>query len=118
MLAEHNRFYQLCEKYGSPIGMVQIQKELNLISSSSAKVDIISEVEATKGKTLSKKLLLTMSVAQLKAMCSKLFKVEVINQKLLYVEEGYEGEDVFDEDHRQLSFFSIKDGGKIIVREI
>ena len=51
-------------------------------------------------------------------MCSKLFKVEVISQKLVYVEEGYAGEYVFDEDHRQLSFFSIKDGGKIIVREI
>ena len=76
-----------------------------------------SESQINK-KILSKKLLLGMSVAQLKAMCSKLFKVEVINQKLVYVEEGYEGEYVFDEDHRQLSFFSIKDGGKIIVREI
>lgn len=60
--------------------MVQIQKELNLISTSSAKIDIVSEVEATKGKTLNRKLLLTMTVAQLKAMFSKLFKVEVINQ--------------------------------------
>ena len=51
-------------------------------------------------------------------MCSKLFKVEVINQKLVYTEEGFEGEFDFDEDHRQLSFFSVKDGGKIIVREL
>ena len=29
------------------------------------------------GKTLTKKLLLTMTVNQLKAMCAKLFKVEV-----------------------------------------
>ena len=79
MTLEHSRFFQLCEKYGSPIGMVQIQKELNLISNSSAKVDIVSEVEATKGKSLNKKLLLSMTVAQLKAMCSKFFKVEVIN---------------------------------------
>ena len=63
MIAEHSRFYQLCEKYGSPIGMVQIQKELNLISTSSAKVDIVSEVEASKGKCLIKKLLLSMTVA-------------------------------------------------------
>ncbi len=98
--------------------MVQIQKEMNMLSNSSAKVEIISEVEATKGKALKKKLLLTMSVAQLKAMCSKLFKVEVINQKLVYTEDGFEGEFDFDEDHRQLSFFSVKDGGKIIVREL
>jgi hypothetical protein len=70
------------------------------------------------GKKLNRKLLLTMSVAELKAMCSKLFKVEVINQKLVYVEEGYDAEYVFDEDHRLLSFFSVKDGGMIIVREI
>ena len=89
-----------------------------MLSNSSAKVEIISEVEATKGKALKKKLLLTMSVAQLKAMCSKLFKVEVINQKLVYTEDGFEGEFDFDEDHRQLSFFSVKDGGKIIVREL
>jgi|LakMenE01Jun11ns_1017448.scaffolds.fasta_scaffold8506783_1 hypothetical protein len=43
--------------------MVQIQKEMNMLSNSSAKVEIISEVEATKGKALKKKLLLTMSVA-------------------------------------------------------
>ena len=63
MIANHSRFFQLCEKFGSPIGMVQIQKEMNMLSNSSAKVEIISEVEATKGKSLNKKLLLTMSVA-------------------------------------------------------
>lgn len=88
-----------------------------MISTTSAKVTIVSEVDATKGKELSKKLLLTMTVAQLKAMCAKLFKVEVINQNLVYTEAGYEMEYVFDEDYRQLSFFSVKDGGKIIVRE-
>ena len=58
-----------------------------------------------------------MTVAQLKAMCSKLFKVELIRVKLVYVEEGYEGEFDFDEDQRQLSFFSVKESGTIIVRE-
>lgn len=79
---------------------MQIQKELNLISSSSAKVTIVSEIPETLGKELSKKLLLTMTVAQLKAMCAKLFKVEVINQVLVYKEEGYADEYVFDEDYR------------------
>jgi hypothetical protein len=116
MVANHSRFFQLCEKYGSPVGVVQIQKDLNLISTSAAKVDIVSEVPETHGKVLSKKLLLTMTVAQLKAMCSKLFKVEVINQQLIYIETGFDNEYAFDEDHRQLSFFSVKDGGKIIVR--
>jgi hypothetical protein len=79
MGVEHSRFFQLCEKFGSPIGMVAIQKELNLISSTSAKIEFVSEVEVTKGKKLSRKLLLTMTVAQLKAMIAHLFKVEVMN---------------------------------------
>ena len=87
------------------------------MKANSAKVSLVSDVEATKGKQLNKKLLLTMTVAQLKAMCSKLFKVELIKCKLVYIEEGFEGEYDFDEDHRQLSFFSVKDGGSIIVRE-
>jgi hypothetical protein len=33
------------------------------------------------------------------------------------MEEGYEDEYEFDEDHRQLSFYSIKDGGKILIRD-
>lgn len=70
------------------------------------------------GKTLTKKLLLTMTVNQLKAMCAKLFKIEVTQQTLMYVEEGVEGEFDFDEEYRQLSFYSIKDGGKIFVRQL
>ncbi len=70
------------------------------------------------GKTLTKKLLLSMTVNQLKAMCAKLFKIEVVEMTLMYVEEGVEGEYDFDEDYRQLSFYSIKDGGKIYIRKL
>ena len=36
----------------------------------------------------------------------------------MYVEEGCEGEYDFNEEYRQLSFYSIKDGGKIYVRDL
>ena len=36
----------------------------------------------------------------------------------MYVEEGVEGEYDFEEEYRQLSFYSIKDGGKIYVRPL
>ena len=84
IMAQHPRFYQLVEKYGSPLGTVNIAKEGKNIKQQSAKIELISEVPATAGKTLTKKLLLNMSVAQLKAMCAKLFKVEVLAQKLEY----------------------------------
>ena len=51
-------------------------------------------------------------------MCAKLFKVEVTQQTLIYVEDGFEGEYDFDEEYRQLSFYSIKDGGTIFVRPL
>ena len=70
------------------------------------------------GKKMTKKLLLSMTVNQLKAMCAKLFKIEVTEQTLMYVEEGVEGEFDFEEEYRQLSFYSIKDGGKIYVRNL
>ena len=56
----------MVEKFGNPIETVSIQKEGTNISNSSAKVDLISQVPATLGKKLSKKLLTTMTVAQLK----------------------------------------------------
>lgn len=73
MISEHPRFYQLVEKFGNPLEMVSKQKEGTNISNSSAKVDLLSEVPQTLGKTLNKRLLTSMTVAQLKALCSKLF---------------------------------------------
>jgi len=116
MFKDHPRFYQLAEIYGSPLDIVKIDQKANL-QSNSAKVSLVSEAPATQGKTLNKKILLSMTVAQLKAMCSKLFKIEVMEQTLVYIEEGYDQEFPFDEEQRQLSIYSIRDGGKIIVRQ-
>lgn len=114
----HPRWFTLVEKFGSPLDTVSLQKEGTNIQNSTAKVELISEVESSKGKVLSKKLLLTMTVSALKSVCSKLFKVEALRVQLVYTEDGFEGEYLFDEDQRQLSFFSVKDGGRIIVREL
>jgi hypothetical protein len=53
-------------------------KEGSNIGNSSAKVDLISEVPATFGKKMNRKLLTTMTVAMLKSVCSKLFSVEAL----------------------------------------
>ena len=84
----HPRWYQLVELHGNPLGTVKLQPDKHTIATQSARVQLISEVEPTVGKTLTKKLLLTMTVNQLKAMCAKLFKIEVTQQCLMYVEEG------------------------------
>jgi Ubiquitin-like domain len=72
-------------------------------------------IAASNGKVLEKKLLLTMTVKELKAMCAKLFKVEVIKSRLIYrfEDEGHEYE--LDEELRTLSFYSVTDGGVVRV---
>lgn len=94
-----------------------MKQEGTNIASQSAKVKLVSEIEATKGKVLEKKLLMSMTVSSVKAMCAKFFKVEVIRSKLIYKEEASETLYDLDEDLRQLSFYSIRDGGHIIVQE-
>jgi hypothetical protein len=90
--------------------MVSLKKEGVNISSTSAKIKLTSNA----GKTLDKKLLMTMTVKDLKAMCAKLFKIEMMKQKLTYHQSECQPY-VLDEDLRQLSFYSISDGGEIKV---
>jgi hypothetical protein len=110
MLEQHPRWYELVEVYGSPLDIVSLKKEGTNIASTSAKLSLIS----SSGKTLEKKLLLSMTVKDLKAMCGKLFKVELLRIKLsYYLEDTHKY--VLDDELRQLSFYSMTDGGKVIV---
>ena len=72
-------------------------------------------IPATNGKTLKKKLLLSMTVGNVKALCAKLFKAEILAQKLTYFDSvsgiSYE----LEEDLRQLSFYGLCDGGQVTV---
>lgn len=105
----HPRWYELVEIYGSPLDIVSLKKEGTNIASTSAKLKLEGN-----GKLLEKKLLLSMTVKDLKAMCVKLFKVEIIKVKLVYHLEGCEPYELEDE-LRQLSFYSMTDGGKVLV---
>jgi hypothetical protein len=116
MNEHHPRFFELVHKYGSPLDMVNLKKEGKNIAQTAASLTLISEVPG-KEKTLKKKLLLSMSVSDLKAMLSKVFKIEVLNQKLSYWGPEDTHEYPLDEDFRQLSFYSIADDGKLYLRE-
>lgn len=57
-----------------------------------------------------------MTVAGLRAMCAKLFKVELLKCKMVfYSEDEYNEEYELEEDIRLLSYYGIRDGGKIVV---
>jgi len=90
MTENHARWYELVEIHGNPMDMVSFKKEGTNIASTSAKIKLISDCPKSKGKILNKKLLTSMTVGDLKSMCSKLFKTEIIRQKLIYKEEDCE----------------------------
>ena len=97
--------------------MVNLKSESLKMSDLAQKIDIVLlDTDGNTVKTLSKKVLSTMTVSALKAMLSKLFKVEVLNQILSY--KGLEDPQDFpiDEDFRQLKFFSIAEGGSLFIR--
>ena len=119
MEENHPRFYQLVGTYGSPLDMVNLKKEGKNISQTSAKIEMINKQEGMENsKTFKKKLLLNMTVTDLKAMCSKLFKLNVLEQYLCYQGPEDTQEYPLDEDFRQISFFSMADEGKLFVRNM
>lgn len=110
----HPRFYQLAQIYGSPLEMVNLKTEGKNIAQLSAKMDLIYE---TTGKTLTKKLLFSMTITALKAMVAKIFKVNPLEQSLYYHGPEDTMDYPLDEEYRQLSFYSMAEGGKIIIRD-
>lgn len=92
-------------------------KEGKNIAQTSAKVTFINLLPNSNGKEITKKMLLSMPVTDLKALIAKLLKVEVLKQDLTYMGPEDTQEYPLDEEYRQLSFYSMADGGKIFVRE-
>ena len=103
------RWYELVETYGSPLDMISLKKEGTNIASTSAKLFL-----AGPGKILAKKLLLSMTVKDLKSMCGKLFKIEALKVHLMYQYQDC-AEYHLDDELRQLSFYSMSDEGIVNV---
>ena len=111
MMEQHPRWYELVETYGSPIDLVSLKKEGTNIASTSAKI----KLSGPAGKVLEKKLLLSMTVGDLKSMCGKLFKIDMLRVHLVYKFEGLDTVYSLDDDLRQLSFYSLSEEGAVHV---
>ena len=91
MNEHHPRWYELAEKFGNPIEEINSTKQKGKdLKSNSMKVTILSSMPNTQGKTLNKKLLANMTVGQLKTLCSKLLKEEMLAFKLSFKQEEEE----------------------------
>ena len=97
--------------------MVNLKAEGKNIAQTSAKLELESFLEKTKGKFLKKKLLLSMTVNALKSMCAKVFKGDVLEMHLEYRGPEDTQDYILDEEFRQLSFYSMTEGGRILVKD-
>ncbi|CAI2362333.1 unnamed protein product [Moneuplotes crassus] len=121
MTAKHPRFYELVEKFKVSLEHLNSQKEdkekkmkNNLVS-----VKLISQLEHNEGKTFKKKLLPSMIVENLKGLCCKLFKVDILSMRLRFRDD--EVSQVYydiNENLRQLSFYGIGDGCEIYISSV
>lgn len=113
MNMHHPRFYELVEKFHFTIDSLNEQKDTKDVSIKSKVVEVklISKIGKTEGKTLKKKLLPSMTVENLKGLCCKLFKADMLSMKLKYRDN--ETSDIYyeiEENLRQLSFYGICSG--------
>ena len=115
MQIHHPRFYDLVHVYGSPLNTVNLKNEGTNIASSSAKIEFVNML-GDNGKNYTKKMLLTMTLTDLKGIVSKLFKMDVLDIQLSYKATEDQQEYELTEDHRQLSFYSMAEETKIFVR--
>ena len=119
MTKYHARFYELVEKFNFNMQSLNEHKDSNEINIKSklVQVKLISNIEATMGKTLKKKLLPTMTVESLKGIWCKLFKADILTMELKFRDD--DKSDVYyniDENLRQLSFYGIADGCEIVIQ--
>lgn len=111
----HPRWYELIDKFGSPIEMVSLKQDVAASKMQSNSASLI--LKCGDKKPLAKKLILSTTIATLKSICSKLFKVEVIKQSLSYQEKGKAFTCELDDNLKQLSFYGVSDGGTIEIKE-
>lgn len=106
------RYIELTKKYGAMNLDKKVTEKLMAITVTLRSMD----PESITAKPVDKKLPTTMTVAQLKLLCKRLFKLNPQHQRLTYrAKGGVFPEDMYD-DTRPLSFYNLKDGMEILMQ--
>ena len=114
----HPRWTYLCTVYGNPSEMIKNSKDIagGSLDINSVLLNLECHVPGKfEGKKVQKKLPLTITISTLKGILSKLFKVPVKLQKLVYREEGIEVKYDIDDNLRELAFYTVSTGGILMV---
>ncbi|XP_076442503.1 tubulin-specific chaperone E-like [Babylonia areolata] len=110
----HPRFQELVFKWGAPENSEMIQQTKSL-KDTLITLKIFSPQDPGKG-TLEKKLPATMLVQKLKTLIQRLYRLDC-DFTLSYISQKMQGpEVVFDNELRQLSFYSVESGDTIQVK--
>lgn len=116
MMEKHPRWYELAEIYGSPIDELNsVKQKGKSIKSNAMKVQIVSKLPDSEGKTLKKKLLEKMTVGQLKHLVCKLFKVDILDFTLNFKQEEVDQLYELEEDIKELSYYCLYEDATIFV---
>eukprot|EP01084_Bolivina_argentea_P116468 206941_1 len=105
--ALYPRYIELSRKHGAINLDKNVQEKLLAVTVTIRSMD----PRSITAKPVEKKLPTAMTVAQLKLLCKRLFKLNPQHQRLMYREVGTQAfpDDLFD-DTRSLAFYNIKDG--------
>jgi len=77
-----------------------------------------SAVESMAMPLKTKRLLRSMKITNVKVLCAKLFKLDVSKQRLYLHERSHPLPIELDDDERDLDYFGVQDGGKIMMHSI
>ncbi|CAG8480640.1 10838_t:CDS:10 [Acaulospora morrowiae] len=122
---QHPRFKELCEIHGTPVA-----DEISVIATSNILKDRLlaltityrPSLEGEPIKKVSKKLLGTMEIRNLKNLLQKLFGIPASRQNLYGISNRQHGSDnkemskvEINDDLRQLSYYDVSSGDEIII---
>ncbi|XP_074636357.1 tubulin-specific chaperone E-like isoform X4 [Acropora palmata] len=111
----HPRYAELVKIHGVPPEAERTQKASKTLKDSLISVTITCPDVADK-KSVLRKLPGTMTIGKLKGLLYRLFKVDITDQQLYCVDSKLGREVELDDDLRQLSFYSVRNGDTIFLR--
>eukprot|EP00742_Colponemidia_sp_Colp-10_P003275 GILJ01003485.1.p1 GENE.GILJ01003485.1~~GILJ01003485.1.p1 ORF type:complete len:552 (+),score=93.11 GILJ01003485.1:115-1770(+) len=112
----HPRFVELAQAFGDPRESSQMTSSASqTLADNMISVHIRSlHADSVEKAPVARKLPLTMTVKDVKVLCSRLYKVDPSKQLLSFREDqNCPYPDILDDDMRQLSFYGLKSGGQI-----
>merc|ERR1711991_1214494 len=119
---DHPRLEALLKSHGEPLMKAAGGNagKGSSIANSMIKVALMSNCPASCTVPVKKITILeTMTVATLKLLCQRRFKLDASEQSLFYRDNATCGHPIaLDEDTKDIGYFGVKDGGEIIMEEL